>query len=58
VTDKADQTVRKLPVRLQRADGYWMDIGRPPDYAQATVDFGDSVRELDQRLPISDSGRC
>ncbi len=29
-----------LPVRLQRAEGYWMDIGRPPDYAQANADFG------------------
>ena len=22
------------------AQGYWMDIGRPPDYAQAIADFG------------------
>lgn len=29
-----------LRVRLQRAEGYWMDIGRPPDYAQANADFG------------------
>jgi hypothetical protein len=21
-------------------EGYWMDIGRPPDYAQANADFG------------------
>lgn len=29
-----------LTVRVQRAEGYWMDIGRPPDYAQANADFG------------------
>lgn len=29
-----------LSVRQQRAEGYWMDIGRPPDYAQANADFG------------------
>ncbi|WP_296165803.1 nucleotidyltransferase family protein [uncultured Brevundimonas sp.] len=27
------------PVRQQRAEGYWMDIGRLPDYAQANADF-------------------
>lgn len=26
-------------VRQQRAEGYWMDIGRLPDYAQANADF-------------------
>ena len=31
---------RGLRVRLQRAEGYWMDIGRPLDYAQANADFG------------------
>lgn len=31
---------RGLGVRVQRAEGYWMDIGRPPDYAQANADFG------------------
>ncbi|WP_426026912.1 nucleotidyltransferase family protein [Brevundimonas sp. TWP2-3-4b2] len=36
----ADMIARDLPVRLQRAEGYWMDIGRPPDYAQANADFG------------------
>lgn len=36
----ADMIARELPVRLQRAEGYWMDIGRPPDYAQANADFG------------------
>jgi dTDP-glucose pyrophosphorylase len=36
----ADMIARGLPVRLQRAEGYWMDIGRPPDYAQANADFG------------------
>jgi len=29
-----------MTVRQQRAEGYWMDIGRPPDYAQANADFG------------------
>ena len=28
-----------LAVRQQRAEGYWVDIGRPPDYAQANADF-------------------
>lgn len=36
----ADMIARGLPVRLQRAEGYWMDSGRPPDYAQAKADFG------------------
>lgn len=36
----ADMIARELPVRLQRAEGYWMDIGHPPDYAQANADFG------------------
>ena len=36
----ADMIAREMPVRLQRAEGYWMDIGRPPDYAQANADFG------------------
>lgn len=36
----ADMIARGLPVRLQRAEGYWMDIGRPPDYAQANAEFG------------------
>jgi dTDP-glucose pyrophosphorylase len=29
-----------LPVRHQLAEGYWMDIGQPFDYAQANMDFG------------------
>ena len=36
----ADMIAQGMPVRLQRAEGYWMDIGRPPDYAQANADFG------------------
>ncbi len=36
----ADMIRKGLKVRLQRAEGYWMDIGRPPDYAQANADFG------------------
>jgi len=35
-----DLIARGLKVRQQRAEGYWMDIGRPPDYAQANADFG------------------
>lgn len=36
----ADLIGNGLAVRQQRAEGYWMDIGRPPDYAQANADFG------------------
>lgn len=35
----ADLIAGGLSVRQQRAEGYWMDIGRPPDYAQANADF-------------------
>jgi NDP-sugar pyrophosphorylase family protein len=27
------------PARLVRHPGYWLDIGRPDDYAQAIDDF-------------------
>ncbi len=40
----ADMIARGLKVRQQRAEGYWMDIGRPLDYAQANADF-DTVFE-------------
>ncbi|WP_374512684.1 nucleotidyltransferase family protein [Brevundimonas sp.] len=36
----ADMIGAGLAVRQQWAEGYWMDIGRPPDYAQANADFG------------------
>lgn len=36
----ADMISAGLTVRQQWAEGYWMDIGRPPDYAQANADFG------------------
>ena len=36
----ADMIAAGLTVRQQWAEGYWMDIGRPPDYAQANADFG------------------
>ena len=36
----AEMIRQGLKVRLQRAEGYWMDIGRPLDYAQANADFG------------------
>jgi NDP-sugar pyrophosphorylase family protein len=29
----------KTPARIARHDGYWLDIGRPDDYAQAIEDF-------------------
>ncbi|MFW2342876.1 nucleotidyltransferase family protein [Brevundimonas sp.] len=29
------------PVRPHRAEGYWLDIGRPPDYDRANAEFGD-----------------
>jgi len=28
-----------LLVRMQRAEGYWMDVGRRLDYEQANEDF-------------------
>lgn len=35
----ADLIGAGMSVRQQRAEGYWMDIGHPPDYAQANADF-------------------
>lgn len=35
----ADLIGAGLSVRQQRAEGYWMDIGHPTDYAQANADF-------------------
>ena len=35
-----EMIARGLRVRVQRAEGYWMDIGHPPDYAQANADYG------------------
>jgi len=29
------------PVRVKRFSGYWLDIGRPDDYAQAIEEFGE-----------------
>jgi dTDP-glucose pyrophosphorylase len=29
------------PTRCHRVDGYWLDIGRPPDYARAKLEFRD-----------------
>jgi NDP-sugar pyrophosphorylase family protein len=29
----------KRPVSVKRYDGYWLDIGRPDDYAQAIDEF-------------------
>lgn len=36
----ADMIAKGLRVRAQRAEGYWMDIGRMPDYARANADYG------------------
>lgn len=36
----SEMIARGMTVRQQPAEGYWMDIGRPPDYAQANADFG------------------
>lgn len=36
----AEMIERRMAVRQQRAEGYWMDIGRPTEYAQANADFG------------------
>jgi serine/threonine protein phosphatase 1 len=35
-----------MKARLQRAKGYWMDIRRPPDYAQADADFWGGLRRI------------
>lgn len=35
----ADMIVKGMTVRLQRAEGYWMDIGRKSDYDQANAEF-------------------
>ncbi|WP_332653898.1 nucleotidyltransferase family protein [Brevundimonas sp.] len=37
----ADMIAAGMNVREQPAEGYWIDIGRPPDYAQANADFGE-----------------
>jgi NDP-sugar pyrophosphorylase family protein len=34
-----DLIARKTPAQVARHDGYWLDIGRPDDYAQAIEDF-------------------
>ena len=34
-----DLIARKTPAQVTRHDGYWLDIGRPDDYAQAIEDF-------------------
>jgi NDP-sugar pyrophosphorylase family protein len=39
------------PVSGYAYDGYWMDIGRPDDYAQASEDF---LREPGRFLPGDD----
>lgn len=35
-----DMLAANDPVRVRRFDGYWLDIGRPDDYAQAIEEFG------------------
>jgi NDP-sugar pyrophosphorylase family protein len=34
-----DLIAARLPVQARRYDGYWLDIGRPDDYAQAIEEF-------------------
>jgi NDP-sugar pyrophosphorylase family protein len=34
-----DLIARKTPAAIARHEGYWLDIGRPDDYAQAIDDF-------------------
>jgi len=34
-----DLIAAKKPAVVRRYEGYWLDIGRPDDYAQATEDF-------------------
>jgi NDP-sugar pyrophosphorylase family protein len=36
----------RMPVRLHRHRGYWLDIGRPDDYRKAIEDFENKRREL------------
>jgi NDP-sugar pyrophosphorylase family protein len=35
---------RGLRTRCHHTDGYWLDIGRLPDYERANVDFGEVFR--------------
>jgi len=35
-----DLLSKKIPVTVNHFDGYWLDIGRPDDYAQAIEQFG------------------
>ncbi len=37
---------RKTPARIARHAGYWLDIGRPDDYAQAIEDFDKMSAQL------------
>lgn len=34
-----DMLARSQPVRVEEHDGYWLDIGRPDDYARAVDEF-------------------
>jgi len=34
-----DLIAARLPVQVRRYEGYWLDIGRPDDYAQAIEEF-------------------
>ena len=40
-----DMLARSLPVTVEVYDGYWLDIGRPDDYARAIEDFEAGGRE-------------
>jgi len=40
----ADMIAKRMKVRLQRAEGYWMDIGRKSDYDRANAEFGNTFQ--------------
>lgn len=40
----SDMIAKGMNVRLQRAEGYWMDIGRKSDYDQANAEFGNTFQ--------------
>jgi NDP-sugar pyrophosphorylase family protein len=41
-----DLIARKTPAHIARHEGYWLDIGRPDDYAQAIEDFDKMSEKL------------
>ena len=41
-----DMIAHKTPAHIARHEGYWLDIGRPDDYAQAIEDFDKMSEKL------------